>query len=77
MDKKARVEQTIIALCCVVDCLTSLKRLNNQRAEAAIHALEQMSEAGNISVYSEEVRRQVQLLRDLGHEVIFVAIGEM
>lgn len=71
------VEQALSTMCWFVDCLTSLKELSKQRAEAAIEALQQMSLAGDVSVYSEEVRRQVQVLRDLGHVVRFASIEEL
>ena len=61
-------------ICCILGCLSSVDQLNEKRAEDAIRQLEQIAERGNVNVFGAEVQRNVQLLRDLGHEVHYMYI---
>ena len=62
-------------ICCILGCLSSVEQLNVQRAEEAIQQLEQYADRGNVCVFGAEVQRNVQLLRDLGHEVHYMYIS--
>ena len=52
-----------------------MEELNEKRAQDAIRQLEECADRGNVSVFGTEVQRNVQILRDLGHEVHYMCIS--